>query len=227
MRAIILAAGMGTRLRPITLYTPKSLIKVNDETLIERQIKFLNARGIFEIYVVTGYLSEQFEFLKEKYSVNLVYNEYYDRYNNFYTMYLVKEFLSDAIVIDADNYLVENFLTSDLTTSTYFSEYKKDFQDEWLLRCDDEGHVIDIEIISGEGQIISGVSYWNEEDGALLKLALETHYDNNDFKELYWDNLVIENLSSLTIDCVELQPCSIFEIDNHDDLELLREYVSK
>ena len=46
MRAIILAAGMGTRLRPITLTTPKSLIKIGEETLIERQIRFLKEKGI-------------------------------------------------------------------------------------------------------------------------------------------------------------------------------------
>ncbi|HEM5128047.1 TPA: NTP transferase domain-containing protein, partial [Streptococcus suis] len=63
MRAIILAAGMGTRLRPLTLTTPKSLIKIGGETLIERQIKFLREVCIDEIVVVTGYLAEKFQFL--------------------------------------------------------------------------------------------------------------------------------------------------------------------
>ncbi|HEM5280374.1 TPA: NTP transferase domain-containing protein, partial [Streptococcus suis] len=65
MRAIILAAGMGTRLRPLTLTTPKSLIKVGGETLIERQIKFLREACVNEIIVVTGYLSEKFQFLED------------------------------------------------------------------------------------------------------------------------------------------------------------------
>ncbi|EGP66078.1 hypothetical protein HMPREF9182_1116 [Streptococcus sp. oral taxon 056 str. F0418] len=65
MRAIILAAGMGTRLQPITLNTPKSLIKIEEETLIERQIRFLRERGVEEIIVITGYLAEKFEFLKK------------------------------------------------------------------------------------------------------------------------------------------------------------------
>ena len=59
MRAIILAAGMGTRLRPITLTTPKSLIEIGEETLIERQIRFLKEKGIDDVIVVTGYLAEK------------------------------------------------------------------------------------------------------------------------------------------------------------------------
>ena len=65
MRAILLAAGMGTRLRPLTLTTPKSLISVNGQPMLERQIEFLKEKGIDEIIVVTGYLNEKFEYLKE------------------------------------------------------------------------------------------------------------------------------------------------------------------
>ena len=59
MRAILLAAGMGTRLRPLTLDTPKSLIEVNGRPLLERQIEFLRERGVEEIIVVTGYLAKK------------------------------------------------------------------------------------------------------------------------------------------------------------------------
>ncbi|MGL5964313.1 MAG: sugar phosphate nucleotidyltransferase, partial [Fusobacteriaceae bacterium] len=69
MKAILLAAGMGTRLRPLTETIPKSLIKINGEPLLERQIRFLKEIGIDEIYVVTGYLKECFEYLKEKYNI--------------------------------------------------------------------------------------------------------------------------------------------------------------
>ena len=61
MRAILLAAGMGTRLRPLTLDTPKSLIEVNGRPLLERQIEFLRERGVEEIIEVTGYLAEKFD----------------------------------------------------------------------------------------------------------------------------------------------------------------------
>ena len=81
MRAILLAAGMGTRLRPLTLDTPKSLVKVNGKPMLERQIEFLHEKGIKEIIVVTGYLKDKFNYLEDKYGVKLVHNDKFDIYN--------------------------------------------------------------------------------------------------------------------------------------------------
>ena len=114
MKAIILAAGLGTRLRPMTDNTPKALIKVKDKPLVEYQIEFLKEKGIDEIIVVVGYLHEQFDYLKEKYNVELVFNDKYAEYNNFYSLYLVKEKLADSYVIDADNYLFKNMFRADI-----------------------------------------------------------------------------------------------------------------
>lgn len=105
MKAIILAAGLGTRLRPMTENTPKALVQVNQKPLVEYQIEFLKERGIDDIIIVVGYLKEQFDYLKEKYGVRLVFNDKYADYNNFYSLYLVKEELANSYVIDADNYL--------------------------------------------------------------------------------------------------------------------------
>ena len=225
MRAIMLAAGMGNRLRPLTLTTPKSLIKVGEQTLIERQILFLNEIGISEIIVVTGYLAEKFGFLEKKYGVKLIHNDNYDIYNNFYTMYLVREFLSDAYVIDADNYLHTNFLDAKVTDSTYFSAYKRNFKDEWLLKCDSEGLVKEIVVGSGEGTILSGVSYWNTEAGQILNCLLEETVESTDFTNLYWDNLVKDNLDKLIVYKKDIPSDAVFEIDNLDDLEQLKEFL--
>lgn len=225
MRAIILAAGMGTRLRPITLTTPKSLIEIEGETLIERQIRFLKECSIDDIVVVTGYLAEKFEFLKDKYGVTLVYNDKYDVYNNFYTMYLVKNYLSDCYVIDADNYLVHNFLKSGMNQSTYFSAYKSDFKDEWLIKSDKNNRVTDIEISSGEGYILSGVSYWDTITGEILQNLLDKYYQT-DFTNIYWDNLVMENLDQLSVYINKISTEDIFEIDSVDDLKNLQIFLN-
>ena len=101
MKAIILAAGLGTRLRPMTENTPKALVKVNQKPLVEYQIEFLKERGIDEIIIVIGYLKEQFDYLKEKYGVRLVFNDKYADYNNFYSLYLVKEDLANTALLSA------------------------------------------------------------------------------------------------------------------------------
>lgn len=225
MKAILLAAGMGTRLRPLTLDTPKSLIKVNKRPMLETQIEFLREKGISEIIVVTGYLSEKFEYLKDKYGVKLVYNDKYDIYNNIYTMSLVKDYLPDSYVIDADIYLHNNFIDENINKSTYFSGYKEGFKNEWILEFDDENKVNNIRVGDDEGYILCGVSYWNEHDGNLIVKKLEEVINNHDFKNLYWDDIVKDNIEKLDVRIKKINSTDCFEIDSLEDLNKVNEYI--
>lgn len=222
MRAILLAAGMGTRLRPITLNTPKSLISINNKPLIERQIEFLQEKGVEEIIIVTGYLKEKFDYLINKYNVKLIYNDKYDKYNNIYSMFLAKEYLDDSYVIDADNFLTTNFIIEKPANSMYFSAFKKDVENEWKIIFDETNKVIDIEIMDGKGSgyILSGVSYWSKEDAKIIRKELENKIiDNNSFTNYYWDDIVRENIYKLDVNINKINEDDIFEIDCLMDLE--------
>lgn len=219
MRAILLAAGMGTRLRPLTEHTPKSLIEVNGKPLLERQIEALLEMGINEIIVVTGYLKEKFDYLVDKYNVKLVHNDKYNLYNNIYTMYLVKDYLRDSYVIDADVYINKNFFKNEMKYSTYFSEYKVGFKDEWKIIYGEDNGIKDIDVTSGDGHILCGVSYWNEEDGDFIVNKLSEKIKDSNFTDLYWDNIVKENIKNLNVKIEKLEQDSIFEIDNLTELE--------
>lgn len=230
MRAILLAAGMGTRLRPLTENTPKSLIEINGEPLLERQIKFLNEIGINEIYVVTGYLKEKFEYLKEKFNVTLIHNEYYNRYNNIYSMYLAKEFLGDSYVIDADVYLTKNFLKNNLKKSHYFSGEKDTFEKEWKINYDNNNRVYSIEVVKGKNYILSGISYWNQRDAEIVKEKLNklsNKFDLEEFQNLYWDDLVKMNLDKLEVYIEKIEENDCYEIDNLHELNELKKIVEK
>ena len=123
MNAIIIAAGMGTRLRPLTLSTPKPLIKIFGKPMIERNIEFLLEKGLKEIIIVTGYLGEQFSYLEEKYpEVKLVHNDKFNEYNNIYSFYLIKDYLEDSYILDGDIYLNRNIFEMNLDKSMYFSK---------------------------------------------------------------------------------------------------------
>ena len=95
--AIIMAAGIGQRMRPLSKITPKPLISVNGIQMIESVIQALRLNGIFEIYVVVGYLKEQFCFLESHYSgLKLVENPHYNTCNNMIE--------SPKVFIDGDSY---------------------------------------------------------------------------------------------------------------------------
>ncbi|MGL4760515.1 MAG: sugar phosphate nucleotidyltransferase [Sarcina sp.] len=222
MRAILLAAGMGTRLRPLTLTTPKSLIEVNNKPLLERQIEMLREKGVEEIIVLTGYLKEKFDYLVEKYGVKLVHNDKYDVYNNIYTMHLVREYLSDSYVIDADIYINKNFILEKPETSMYFCANKIGFENEWKVYFDENNILTSIEVESGNGYILSGVSFWNKEDAEKIAGKLEEKINNEDFKNLYWDDIVKENIDILNIKVKTLSGNSVFEIDNLKELDSVK-----
>ena len=226
MRAIILAAGMGTRLRPLTLKTPKPLIQIQGEAMTERQIRFLLEKGIEDIIVVTGYLSESFNYLQENYGVNLVHNDKYNEYNNLYTMYLVREYLSDAFVLEGDIYLNHNILDAMVEKSTYFSARKSNFTNEWMLIRGEQEFLEDIVIGSNDGELIMcGVSYWSKEDGEFLKKKLEQAIESGEFAQLFWDDLVKDNLHQLKIKVRELKSDDLFEVDSIEDLEILETFL--
>ena len=101
--AIIMAAGIGQRLRPVTLTAPKPLATVNGVCMIDTNIAALRKNGIHEIYVVVGYLKEQFYEWAKKYSgVTLIENPWYAKCNNIASLYVARECLNNAIVLDGD-----------------------------------------------------------------------------------------------------------------------------
>lgn len=228
MRAIILAAGLGTRLRPLTLTTPKALTVVNGKPMLETQVEYLQEIGIEEIIVVTGYLAEKFDYLREKYGVTLIHNDKYDVYNNIYTMYLVREYLQDVYVIDGDNYLHRNFLLKSPKTSMYFSARKPDFKEEWMIRYDDNYKVTDIVVGDGDQEyILCGVSYWSEEDGKFIVEKLEEAVSGGNFKDYWWDNIVKDHIRDVNVYLQEIHPDDSYEIDSLADLEKVNKLLER
>lgn len=107
-RAVILAAGFGMRMVPINTETPKGLLQVHGERLIDRLIRQLHQAGIRDIRVVVGFLKEQYEYLIDEFGVELAVNPDYARKNNLHSVDRVRSALSDCYVVPCDLYCTEN-----------------------------------------------------------------------------------------------------------------------
>ncbi|MGN0144891.1 MAG: NTP transferase domain-containing protein [Clostridium sp.] len=226
MRAILMAAGMGTRLRPLTEKTPKSLIEVNGVSLLERQIINLREIGVEEIIVVTGYLHEEFNDIVKKYNLIKLYNDKYDVYNNIYSLYVARDYLRDAFVIDADNYFTRNFLSKTKPeTSIYYSACKENIASEWIFKYTESGRIYGIDIgdeNSKPNYIMSGVSYWTEKDGRFMAEKVRKAVEEDKTLDIYWDNVAVDNYDNMEVYIEKIQSNDIFEIDTISDLEYLK-----
>lgn len=216
MNAIILAAGMGTRLRPLTNDRPKCLVAVNGVPMVERQIQFLKEKGIDDITLISGYKAESLEYLKDRYGVDIVFNDRYDTCNNINSLYIVKERFRDTYVLEGDVYMDKNVLLSELSQSTYFARKKK-YENEWGLEVDENNRLMKINIGAGDGFLMSGISYWKKEDCQKIISHMEEVYATKDYTNLYWDNMVLDIYPELDIHVREIE--GIYEIDTPEELK--------
>ena len=100
--AVILAAGFGMRMVPINLSTPKALLEVKGEKLIERLIDQLHKAGVSDITVVVGFMTEAFEYLIDEKGVELVVNDQYGVRNNLYSLGLVTDRIGNTYIVPGD-----------------------------------------------------------------------------------------------------------------------------
>jgi len=216
MNAIILAAGMGTRLRPLTNDRPKCLVEVNGVPMVERQIQFLREKEINDITLISGYKANALDYLKGKYGVDIVFNDRYETCNNINSLYIVRERFSDTYVLEGDVYMDKNILLSEVSKSTYFARKKK-YENEWGLEVDENNRLVHINIGDGDGFLMSGISYWKGGDCQKIVAHMEDVYAAKDYTNLYWDNMVLDIYPQLDICVREIE--GIYEIDTPEELK--------
>ena len=169
-RAVFIAAGYGSRLRPVTHTIPKPLVKVNGVRIIDTLIDGVLAAGVEEIYVVCGYLKEQFAVLKEKYpQIHLVDNPYYTTCNNISSVLLTREHLRNAYVLEADLFIHNKAIFDKYLYHSSYLGIPTEETDDWYFKTDDNGVIYELGIGSDHCYRMLGISYWSAEDGATLE----------------------------------------------------------
>ena len=220
-RAIIMAAGTGTRMRPVTLTTPKPLIRVKGVRMIDTVIQALHENGIYEIYVVVGYRKEQFACLTAEYKgVTLIENPYWDSCNNIASLYVAREQLENAMILDGDQMVYKKeILAPEFTRSGYNAIWTDAETDEWLMQVEN-GIVRSCSRTGGKGgwQLFS-VSRWSREDGKKLKRHLELEFEEKQNRQIYWDDVAMFcHFEEYELGIYPMQEGDLIEIDDFSEL---------
>ena len=162
------------------------------------------------------YINTQEEKLKEKYGVDIVFNDRYDTCNNINSLYIVRDRFHDTYVMEGDVYMDKNVLLSEVSQSTYFAKKKK-YENEWGLEVDENNKLVKINIGAGNGFLMSGISYWKADDCKKIINHMEEVYATKDYTNLYWDNMVLDIYPELDIHVKEIK--DIYEIDTPEELK--------
>ena len=195
--AIILAAGLSTRFAPLSFDTPKGLLEVNGEILIERQIKQLKEAGVNNIVIVLGYKKESFFYLGEKYNAKIIINPFYDTKNNSYSAFLANSYFEKAYICSSDSYFIDNPFNTYEYDSFVFAENTIDKQGGSFLKIESKGKIVSREKGNKEGLLFKGTMYWNEEFGEAIRELLAKYSDTGVFDQDSIYSVVFDNLSSL------------------------------
>ena len=220
-RAIFLAAGFGSRMVPLTFNTPKPLIRVNGTRMIDTLLDAVIAAGIEEIYIVRGYLGEQFDQLLYKYPmITFVENPIYNEANNISSAMCVRYLFQNAYVLEADLVLSNPNLIQRYHYRSNFLGIPVEVSDDWCLRTDHNGFICEETVGGRDCYQMVGISYWDAESGTKLANDLEEVFRSPGGKERYWEQTALvykkENYK------VEVRGCrseDIVEIDTYNELK--------
>ena len=221
-RAVFIAAGFGSRMVPITLNTPKPLVRVYGKRIIDGLIDACLEADINDIYVVRGYLAEQFDQLLYKYPmIKFLENPVYNESNNISSSMCARYLLSNAYVFEADLLLYNPRIIKKYHYTSDFLGIKKERTDDWCFEVKN-GIIVDEKVGGINCWQMVGISYWNEEDGHKLSNDIKVTYEQPGGKERYWEQVPLvfckKNYK------VEIRECfeeDIIEIDTFRELKAI------
>jgi choline kinase len=237
MRAIILAAGMASRLRPLTNNTPKCLLKIGERSLLQRSIDALINNGIKEIVIVTGYLHKQIEdFVKQQYpniNISFIHNEVYDSTNNIYSLWLARPKADgeEILLLDSDLLYDPEIITRILSTNAenVLTLIRHDLGEEEMKVVTDSSVIIEISKTCSPSDAI-GESLGIEKMGKPYTSALYKELEpmmnrehlENVFYEKAFERLIPKGHTFKILDVTDLFSC---ELDTVEDFQNAKEKI--
>ena len=222
-RAIFIAAGFGARLVPVTLNTPKPLVRVNGKRIIDTLIDACLDAGISEIYIVRGYLSEQFDQLLYKYPmIKFLENPSYNDANNISSAMTARFLMQNAYIFEADLLLSNPKLIRRYNYCSNVLGIWKERTDDWCFTCDKDNYVTGEKVGGLNCYQMIGIYYMDALDGAKLSEHIKEAYQAPGGKERYWETVPNEVYKGQYR--IEIIPCKeddVVEIDTFKELKAI------
>ena len=217
--AIIMAAGLSSRFVPLSYERPKGMLRVKGEVLIERQIRQLLKRGITDITVVVGYKKEYFFYLAAKYGVRIVVNDLYAERNNSWTLYLVRDKLSNTYVCSSDDYFTTNPFERYVFKSYYAATYAEGPTDEWCLKVGANDRITGVTVGGHDSWVMLGHVYFDERFSKTFVPLLEDAICRPETQGKLWESILADNLKTLDMEIRRYPEDVIHEFDSLAELE--------
>lgn len=225
MIAILMAAGLGTRMAPLTDKIPKPLVKVHGKAMIETIIEGLEKR-VEHIYVIVGYKKEQFKFLTKKYKkLSLIENPDFMTINNISSIHAAREVLGreDCFICEADLYVSDtSIFQAELNHSCYYGKFVKGYSQDWVFEQDETGRITRVGKNGNNLYNMCGIAWFKAHDAVIVKDAIEEAYTHpGAFETLFWDEIVDQQLKNINLTVYPVKQNQIVEIDNIKELEMV------
>ncbi len=218
--AIIMAAGTSSRFAPLSHERHKGLTVVRGEVLIERQIRQLQEAGVPQVYLITGYKAEQFDYLRTKFDVGLIHNAAYLERNNNSSIWAARNVLGNSYVCSADNYFMRNPFQSEVDEAYYAAEYAEGSTDEWCMEEDEKGYICSVTVGGSHAWYMLGHTFWSGKFSNRFLRILEDEYGLPATANKLWETIFMEHLDVLKMRIRKYEPGVIQEFDTLDELRL-------
>ena len=218
--AIIMAAGYSARCMPLSNVLPKGLFKVKGEVLIEREIRQLKEAGVKEIVVVTGFMSEKFQYLKENYGVILIHNEDYDKYNNIASLHVAQKYMKNSYILCSDNYYEDNVFHSYVYSPYYSCVYSENYCDEFcVLEEDADGFITNIHRGGAKAWYTIGDCFFDKKFSDTFVKYMNAEWDDMNTRNMLMDDFHIRHIDELKLRKVERESDKVLEFDTLEEFK--------
>lgn len=213
-RAVILAAGAGMRMVPINREVSKGMLEVKGETLVERLIRQLNEAGILEIYIVVGFMKEQYEYLIDKYGVELIVNREYEQKNNFFSVLKAQKYLENAYIVPCDLWCGRNPFRKFETYSWYMVSDEESYRSD--ISMNRKGELVRVKP-EEPGNKMLGIAYLDSAVSQKVRERLQYMNVNYQYEQSFWEEALYDKNKMMVPGRMQ-KDNDIFEINTYEQL---------